>query len=185
MSHLMTKPTKLHVRPAKTQISLGIRPVWSESSPCAQWVSKEPNFLHADSEDSDQTGHMPFCWVCHEAAQIRFYFAWFVRAILCFVNVDTVFVRFENKIVILGGNARPRRQGLLYRRRGTEPARHAIPALPGGARYSYKLGWYGENMAPHVLQWTSSGTRGTPGSSDRGTAESKSKQRENDTGIHV
>ena len=27
-----TKPTKWHVRPAKTQISLGIRPVWSESS---------------------------------------------------------------------------------------------------------------------------------------------------------
>ena len=29
MSHHMTKPTKWHVRPAKTQISLGIRPVWS------------------------------------------------------------------------------------------------------------------------------------------------------------
>ena len=29
MSSLMTKPTKCHVRPAKTQISLGIRPVWS------------------------------------------------------------------------------------------------------------------------------------------------------------
>ena len=28
----MTKPTKWHLRPAKTQISLGIRPVWSESS---------------------------------------------------------------------------------------------------------------------------------------------------------
>ena len=32
LSCLMTKPTKWHVRPAKTQISLGIRPVWSESS---------------------------------------------------------------------------------------------------------------------------------------------------------
>ena len=31
MSRLMTKPTKWHVRPAKTQISLGIRSVWSES----------------------------------------------------------------------------------------------------------------------------------------------------------
>ena len=29
MSHLMTKLTKWHVRPAKTQISLGIHPVWS------------------------------------------------------------------------------------------------------------------------------------------------------------
>ena len=47
----MTKPTKLHVRPAKTQISLGIRPVCSESLLCAQWVAKDPSFLHADSED--------------------------------------------------------------------------------------------------------------------------------------
>ena len=29
MSHLMAKPTTWQVRPAKTQISLGIRPVWS------------------------------------------------------------------------------------------------------------------------------------------------------------
>ena len=26
---------------------------------CAQWVAKDPSFLHADSEDSDQTGWMP------------------------------------------------------------------------------------------------------------------------------
>ena len=58
-SHDMTKPTKWHVRPAKTQINLGIRPVWSESSLCAQWVAKDPSFLHADSEYSDQTGRMP------------------------------------------------------------------------------------------------------------------------------
>ena len=45
------KTNKMTVRPAKTQISLGIRPVWSESSLCAQWVAKDPSFLHADSED--------------------------------------------------------------------------------------------------------------------------------------
>ena len=51
---------KWHVRPAKTQINLGIRPVWSESLLCAQRVAKEP----ADSEDSDQTGRMPrLIWV--------------------------------------------------------------------------------------------------------------------------
>ena len=77
----MTKPTKWHVCPAKTQI----RPVWSESSLCALWVAKDPNFLLADSEDpslcalwvakdpnfllansedSDQTGRMPkLIWV--------------------------------------------------------------------------------------------------------------------------
>ena len=54
-----SKPTEWHVRPAKTQISLGIHPAWSESSLCAQWVAKDPSFLHADSEDSDQTGRMP------------------------------------------------------------------------------------------------------------------------------
>ena len=32
MSHCMSKPTIWHFRPVKTQISLGIRPVWSESS---------------------------------------------------------------------------------------------------------------------------------------------------------
>ena len=26
-------------------------PVWSESLLCAQWVAKDPSFLHADSED--------------------------------------------------------------------------------------------------------------------------------------
>ena len=65
------KTNKMNVRPAKTQISLGIRPVWSESSMCAQYVVKDPSFLHADSEDSDQTGRMPrLIWVftgrtCH------------------------------------------------------------------------------------------------------------------------
>ena len=49
----------MDVRPAKTQISLGIRPGWSESSLCAQWVGKDLSFLHADSEDADQTGRMP------------------------------------------------------------------------------------------------------------------------------
>ena len=56
----MTKPTKWHVRPAKTQIRLG----GSESSLCAQWVAKDSNFLPADSEDPDQTGRMPrLIWV--------------------------------------------------------------------------------------------------------------------------
>ena len=26
---------------------------------CAHWVAKDPSFLHADNEDSDQTGRMP------------------------------------------------------------------------------------------------------------------------------
>ena len=58
------KTSKMTARPAKTQISLGIHTVWSEPSLCAQWVAKDKRFLHADSEDSDQTGWMPrLIWV--------------------------------------------------------------------------------------------------------------------------
>ena len=64
---------QMTVCPAKTQISLGIRPVWSEASLCAQWVAKDPSFLHADSEDSESSlGAQSFCWFCHEAAHFSF-----------------------------------------------------------------------------------------------------------------
>ena len=65
------KTNKVSVRQAKTHVSLGIRPVWSESSLCVQWVAKDPRFLLADSKDSYQTGRMPrLIWVfarraCH------------------------------------------------------------------------------------------------------------------------
>ena len=68
MSRILTKPTKWHVHPATTQISLGICPVWSVF---ALWVAKDPSFLQVDSKDSDQTGQMPrLIWVfarrtCH------------------------------------------------------------------------------------------------------------------------
>ena len=64
MSHLVTKPTKWHVRPAKTQISLGIRPVWSEYS-LSTWRKLGSLATHwAHSEGSDQTGRMPrLIWV--------------------------------------------------------------------------------------------------------------------------
>ena len=62
LSRLMTKSTKWHVRPAKTQISLGIFPVWSESSLSA-WRKHRPLATHwAHSEDSDQIGRM-LIWV--------------------------------------------------------------------------------------------------------------------------
>ena len=60
----MTKQTKWSVRPAKTQISLGIRPVWSESSPSAwrKLVSLATYWAH--SEDSDQSRRLPrLIWV--------------------------------------------------------------------------------------------------------------------------
>ena len=52
------KTNKVSVRPAKTQISLGIRPVWSESSLSA-WRKLGSLATHwAHSEDSDHTGWM-------------------------------------------------------------------------------------------------------------------------------
>ena len=56
VSHLMSKPTKWPLCTSKTQ--MGIRPVWSESSQCAQCVAEYPMFLHAHIEYSDQTGRM-------------------------------------------------------------------------------------------------------------------------------
>ena len=51
------KTNKMTVHPVKTQISLGIHPVWSVSSLCAQWVAKDPVFLHPTAK-TDQTGRM-------------------------------------------------------------------------------------------------------------------------------
>ena len=58
--------------PAKTQISLGIRTVWSESSMSA-WRNLGSLAAHwTHSEDSDKTesllGAHSFCWFCHDAA---------------------------------------------------------------------------------------------------------------------
>ena len=53
----MTKPIKWHVRPVKTQISLSVCPVWSESSPPAWIYLGSLAIPWAHSEDPDQTGH--------------------------------------------------------------------------------------------------------------------------------
>ena len=59
LSHRVTKPTKWHMRPAKTQISLGTRLVSSESSLSA-WTSTGSLATHwAHSKGFDQTGRVP------------------------------------------------------------------------------------------------------------------------------
>ena len=56
LSRHTKKPTHWHVRPAKTQISLGIPPVWSEYS-LSVWRKLGFLAIHwAHCEDSDQTG---------------------------------------------------------------------------------------------------------------------------------
>ena len=80
----MTKPTKWHVCPAKTQISLGILPLWSEASLSAwrklgslatHWAHGEDwsDWADAQADLSLRWAHMPFCWLCHEAAEVWSY----------------------------------------------------------------------------------------------------------------
>ena len=75
----MTKPTKWYVCPAKTQISLGIRPVWSESLLSA-WRNLGSLATHwAHSENSGQTGQMPkLVWVYagHTGHSVGFVMRW-------------------------------------------------------------------------------------------------------------
>ena len=72
------------VRPAKTQISLGICPVWSETSLCKLWVAMEKGPKLSLSRQwrlwwdwaDDQADlslcqvHSLFCWFCRTLAQI-------------------------------------------------------------------------------------------------------------------
>ena len=86
LSRLMTKPTKWHVRPAQTQISLGIRPVRSESSLSGRKIigSSANHWAHCEdwsdwadgqADLSLRWAHMSFCWFCHEAAHLVLF--WF------------------------------------------------------------------------------------------------------------
>ena len=64
MSRFMTKPAKWPLRPAKTQVSLGIRPFWSEASLCALMIALRTSaFLMwtADSIDCE-IGLTPWWW---------------------------------------------------------------------------------------------------------------------------
>ena len=50
-NHNVRKRTFGHVRPAKFQISLCIRAVWSESSLSAFWIARDVKFLPVDNKD--------------------------------------------------------------------------------------------------------------------------------------
>mgnify|MGYP003690967295 CR=1 FL=1 len=81
-----------------------------------------------------------------------------------------------------GRNIRDGGQRLLHWWRGTEPEGRALSELPRGARRRHKLGRHGEDLAPHLLQRTASGTRGTPCVADRGPTEPQGQQGDHDPG---
>ena len=86
MSRFMTKLTKRHVHPAKTQISLGICPVWSESllsawrklgSLATHWAHSRLISLDGCPGWSESSlGAESFRWFCHEAAVLSFFIIW-------------------------------------------------------------------------------------------------------------
>ena len=66
----------MSVCPAKTQINLGIRPVWSEASLSAEWVAKDPSYLHADSEDWSDWADLSLRWA--HSHFVGFVMLWFI-----------------------------------------------------------------------------------------------------------
>ena len=82
MSRVMLKSTKWTVRPVKTQISLGICPVWSVFAVrMKHWVLGYPKSTQwrvwsdradAQADLSLRWAQRSFCWFGHEAAHIDF-----------------------------------------------------------------------------------------------------------------
>ena len=78
LRHRMTKPTKWSMSPTKSQISLGMRPVWSASSLCERpniyWCGQRRHWSDLEYSQADLSlrwVHMQYCWFCHVAAHFR------------------------------------------------------------------------------------------------------------------
>ena len=88
------KINKMTCAPSKTPISLGTRPVLSESSMCALMVAKVPTVLHRDCEDwlycadgqADRWAIISFCWFWFGRAAAATYCDIHVIMYLCFVS---------------------------------------------------------------------------------------------------
>ena len=72
MSRNVRKRTFWYVHPAKIQISLRIRAVWSESSPGTFCIARDAKFLHADNKDSDQMRRLRWIFVKRTCQKVRF-----------------------------------------------------------------------------------------------------------------
>ena len=111
LSCLTTKSTKWHVRPAKTQINLGICPVWSESSLSIWGKLRSLAIIRVTIEASDQTGRMPrLIWVFagHKGHFVGFVMRWLILLCLTCVN-NTDFCYFEAFYYLNS----PRKRGFL------------------------------------------------------------------------
>ena len=97
LSRLMTKPIKWHVRKAKTQIRLGIRPVWSESSLCTwrKLGSLATNWEHSGdwSDWADAQADLSLRWA-------HSHFVGFVMRRIIWVSLYILIEHFSGNIVV-------------------------------------------------------------------------------------
>ena len=107
----MTKPTKWHVGPAKTQISLGICPVWSVFA--IRMKKYWPiNYLLSASKKSDQTGRMPrLIWVF--AGRTCQFVGFVTRRLGCFVLILTWSTEEWTKVLFSGVLSRGTKPDIL------------------------------------------------------------------------
>ena len=119
----------LHTQSVKTQISLGICPVWSESLLSAHWVAKVQRFLYGYTEDSDQTGQMSSLIRVFTGRTGHFVGFVMLRLFLIFINLH-----WGRKIIFTD------RQTLMF----------LIESCKGKQRYIY--GW---PCIIYILTWLS------------------------------
>ena len=142
----MTKPTKWCVRLVKTQISLGIHQIWSESSLYIFWVAKDPMLFYADIEDSNQTWWVPrliwvfagrtgqFCCFCHAAAQFIVFIHCFCLQGCSVVSRHVIGSQLSQRSPLSVGPSRKRWTGtwLLWQGKGNVllSSKHSPPPPP-------------------------------------------------------
>ena len=92
-----TEPTKWHVRPLKTQISLGICPVWSVSLLCAQWVAKDPRLSSCGRR------RLWSAWAISAQADLSLHWAHshFVGFVLSRLKLATILINLINSNLII------------------------------------------------------------------------------------
>ena len=84
MSHIVTKPTKWHVHPAQTQISLGIH--WCPLMPRLIWVF---------------AGRTSICWFCNVVAHIEIKIILLSLTHICLVD-PSILINWTSQFPILG-----------------------------------------------------------------------------------
>ena len=82
------KRTVLYVRPMKTQISVRIRAVWSESSLSTWWNFAAMAIQNAQNENSERS-HIQWIWLCPEfmTSRSEYVFAQNFHSAKSYINV--------------------------------------------------------------------------------------------------